>query len=135
MASSSSPIRPPTAYSAFTVRFLPERFARYSAASAAATSASLSILRGVWQRRGAEGSGDAQIVPSPSSSGDSQRLDPLAHALGELERALQAGLRQRDGHLLAAVAGGLVDLARGLAQHPRDLAAGPRRPGGGRRCR
>ena len=28
MASSSSPIRPPTAYSAFTVRFLPERFAR-----------------------------------------------------------------------------------------------------------
>ena len=60
-------------------------------------------------------------VPSPSTSGICSALDPLAHALGELVRALEPGLRQRDGHLLAAVARRLVDLARGLAQRVGDL--------------
>ena len=110
-----------TAYSAFTVRFLPERFARYSAASAAATSASLSVLA---ECGSAATPNDAVTwrTPSPSSSGQLEGLDLGADALRELERAVQAGLWQRDRHLLAAVAGGLVHLARGLAQHAGDLA-------------
>ena len=51
-----------------------------------------------------------------------ERLDPLPDALGEAVRAVEVGLRQRDRHLLAAVARGLVDLARRLAQDARDLA-------------
>jgi hypothetical protein len=48
---------------------------------------------------------------------EAQRLDPRAHALGEVEGALEIGAREDDGELLAAVAGRLVDLARLLAQH------------------
>ena len=66
--------------------------------------------------------GDARARPLPSSSGMSSASIALADALGELVGALEVGLGQHDGELLAAVAGGLVDLARGLAQHARDLA-------------
>ena len=45
----------------------------------------------------------------------------MADALGELVGALEVGLRQRHGHLLTAVPGRLVDLARRLAQHAGDL--------------
>src|SRR5215217_4619173 len=51
-----------------------------------------------------------------------ERLDPPPDALRELEGTVEIGLGQRDRHLLAAVAGGLVDLARRLAQDAGDLA-------------
>ena len=61
-------------------------------------------------------------MPSPSSSGSASSSMPGAHALGQVVGALEVGARENDGQLLAAVAGGLVDLARGLAQHAGHLA-------------
>ena len=52
----------------------------------------------------------------------SRCLDPLPDPLGELERAVAAGLRQRDDELLAAVARRLVDAARLLREDPADPA-------------
>src|SRR3954453_18463651 len=63
--------RPSTAYSALTVRFFPARFALYRAASAAATSASLSVSaeRG---RAAAPNEAVTRTVPELSSSGSSR---------------------------------------------------------------
>ena len=83
---------------------------------------SLSALPVRGQRRGAERRRHAQHAVVAVGQRQLERLDPPPDALGELVGALEVGLRQRDGHLLAAVAGGLVDVTRGLAQDAGDLA-------------
>ena len=103
------------------MRFLPDRFASYSAPSAAATSAPLSAPSAVASEATPN---EAVTLSVPVAVGQRQleRLDPPADALGELVGALEVGQRQRHGHLLAAVARRLVDVARGLAQHACDRA-------------
>ena len=53
---------------------------------------------------------------------DLERLDLGPHALGEVHRAVEVGAGQHHGQLLAAVAGGLVDLAGRLLEDPGHLA-------------
>ena len=103
------------------MRFLPDRLASYSAPSAAATSALLLAPSAVASEATPN---DAVTFRVPVAVGHRQleRLDPPADALGELVGALEVGQRQRHGHLLAAVAGRLVDVTRGLAQNARDRA-------------
>src|SRR4051812_22684298 len=81
----------------------------------------LLVLRALGHRRDAEARGDRQRLVSVQAL-DAELLDGLAHALGGQLRALQIGLGQDHGHFLAAVARGLVDVARQLSQHARDLA-------------
>src|SRR5919198_2203853 len=65
---------------------------------------------GSGERGDAERGGDLE---RPLARGQRQLevLDRAPDALGELVGALEVGLRERDAHLLAAVTGGLVDLA------------------------
>ena len=73
------------------------------------------------ERRHAEAGGHAQDAVAVEQR-QRQLLDPCAHALGQVVGAVEVGAGEDDRELLAAVAGGLVDLARGLAQHPGHLA-------------
>src|SRR4051812_37503464 len=81
----------------------------------------LLVLLALGQRREAEARGDRQRLVAVQAV-DAELLDGLAHALRGQLRSLQVSLGQDHRHLLAAVARGLVDVARQLAQHPRDLA-------------
>ena len=73
------------------------------------------------QRGHSEARGDAQRAPSVGQR-QRERLDALTHALGQVEGALEVGAGQHHRELLAAVAGGRVDVARALAQDASDLA-------------
>ena len=108
------------AYLARTHLFLPLRLASYSARSAACTSARPSAL--VPRAAATPQLAVTLSAPPPSRRGMRSCRDLLADALGAVERALEIGPGQDGGELLAAVAGGVVDLARALAQHARDLA-------------
>ena len=100
--------------------FFPLCFAWYSALSAACTSGRPSAPSACT-------AATPQLVvmltvPAPSRRGISQPPDLGADALGAVEGAFEIGSGKHHGQLLAAVARGMVDLARALAQDARDLA-------------
>ena len=86
-----------------------------------ATSAVLAA-RGAGHGGDAEARGHPQRRPSPSSRGNSSASIAARTRSASWYAPSRSVSGQDDGQLLAAVAGRLVDLARGLAQHPRHLA-------------
>src|SRR5205807_9269793 len=78
------------------------------------------VLRAGGERRDAEARGHAQRL-SGLGALDAQVLDRGPHALGEQLGAVEVGLGEDHRELLAAVAGGLVDVAGEVAKDARDL--------------